>query len=58
MPNFKIPGALAPFPTPMIKREVWAERKYRTSLASSNLKNCFRRFVPHIVRNNNQFSTP
>jgi len=29
-----------------------------TSLASCNLKNRFRRFVPHIICNNNQFSTP
>jgi len=29
-----------------------------TSLASYNLKNGFKRLVPHIVRNNNQFSTP
>jgi len=29
-----------------------------TSLASRNLKNEFRRFVPHIVHNTNQFSTP
>jgi len=28
------------------------------SLASCNLKNGFRRFAPHIIRNNNQFSTP
>ena len=28
------------------------------SLASCNLKNWFRRFVPHITCNNNQFSTP
>ena len=28
------------------------------SLASCNLKNGFRRFVPHIICNNNQFSTP
>jgi len=28
------------------------------SLASGNLKNGFRRFVPHILRNNNQFPTP
>jgi len=29
-----------------------------TSLASCDLKNLFRRFVPHIIRNNNHFSTP
>jgi len=29
-----------------------------TSLASCNLKIGFRRFVPHIIHNNNQFSTP
>jgi len=29
-----------------------------TSLASCNLKNGFRRFAPHTIRNNNQFSTP
>jgi len=29
-----------------------------SSLASCNLKNGFRRFVPHIIGNNNQFSTP
>jgi len=29
-----------------------------TSLASCNLKNGLRRFAPHIIRNNNQFSTP
>ena len=28
------------------------------SLASCNLQNIFRRFVPHIICNNNQFSTP
>jgi len=28
------------------------------TLASWNLKNWFRRFVPHIIYNNNQFSTP
>jgi len=28
------------------------------SLASCNLRNGFRRFVPRIIRNNNQFSTP
>jgi len=28
-----------------------------TSLVSSNLKNGLRRFVPQIIRNNNQFST-
>jgi len=29
-----------------------------TSLALCYLKNGFRRFVPHIIRNNNPFSTP
>jgi len=29
-----------------------------TSLAACNLKNGFRRFVSHIICNNNQFSTP
>jgi len=29
-----------------------------TSLASCNVKNGFKRFVPHIIRNNHQFSTP
>jgi len=29
-----------------------------TSLASCNLKNGLRRFVPHIIHKNNQFSTP
>jgi len=29
-----------------------------TSLASCNLKKGFRRFVPHIICNNDQFSTP
>jgi len=29
-----------------------------TSLASCNLKNGFRCFVPHNICNNNQFSTP
>jgi len=29
-----------------------------TSLASSNLKNGFRRFAPRIIHNKNQFSTP
>jgi len=29
-----------------------------TSLASCNLKNGFRCFAPHIIRNDNQFSTP
>jgi len=28
------------------------------SQASCNLKNGFRSFVPHIIYNNNQFSTP
>jgi len=28
-----------------------------TSLASCNLKNGFKRFVPHIIRNNHQSST-
>jgi len=39
MSNFKIQGALALLPTPTNKRETWEERKYRTSLASINLKN-------------------
>jgi len=29
-----------------------------SSLASCNLKNGFRYFVPQVIRNNNQFSTP
>jgi len=29
-----------------------------TSLASCYLKNGFRRFVPHVIRYNNQFPTP
>jgi len=28
----------------------WTKVAYRTSLASSNLKNWFRHFVPHIIR--------
>jgi len=30
---------------------------WSTSLGLHNLKNEFRRFVPHMIRNNNQFST-
>jgi len=28
-----------------------------TTLASGNLKNGFKRFVPHVTRNNNQLTT-
>jgi len=41
------------------KRDLgWTKVPYLTGLASANLKEWFRRFVPHIVRNNKQISTP